>query len=126
MTETQRELRRLIAAELNETPGGTYHRAAPPDAAYPYKVYGLERVSIGERGRQDYSLVVDVWDRSGDTKHAEHITDMVTQKLQEELLPQDKILPYFYFDNSFPVPDSDRELTHYQLHFLVQTYLKED
>lgn len=126
MTETQKELRRLIAAELNEIPGGTYHRVAPPDAAYPYKVYGLERVSIGERGRQDYSLVVDVWDRSGGTKHTEHITDMITQKLQEELIPQDKILPYFYFDNSFPVPDSDRELTHYQLHFLVQVYLKED
>lgn len=126
MIDVQKELRRLIAAELNEIPGGTYHREAAKDAAYPYKVYALERVNLGERGRFDYSLVVDVWDRSGDTKHTEHITDMITQKLQEELIPQDKILPYFYFDNSFPVPDSDRELTHYQLHFLVQTYLKED
>lgn len=126
MTETQRELRRLIASELNKIPGQVYHRDAPTDATYPYKVYTLERMILGERGRQDYSLCLDIWDRSGTTKNAEYIHDAAVAALCEALLPQDKILPYFYFDTSYPVPDPDKELVHYQLHFIVQVYNVEE
>lgn len=120
------ELRKLITAKLNELPGKTYHKTAERDAAYPYKVYSLERINTGDLSRLDYSLCVDLWDRAQDWKTVESVSDELTALFNAANLPQDRILPTFFREDSYPVDDSDKEIQHQQLHFTVQLYINDN
>ena len=119
------ELRKLIKAQLNALPGKTYYRQAEKDAVYPYKVFSLERITTSDLARLDYSLCVDLWDRSPDWKMVEGMSDDLTALFNAANLPQDSILPTFFRDSSYPVEDSDKEIQHQQLHFTVQLYINE-
>lgn len=120
------ELRKLITAQLNALPGKTYHRQAEKNAAYPYKVYSLERINTGDLSRLDYSLCVDLWDRAQDWKTVESVSDELTALFNAANLPQDRILPTFFREDSYPVDDSDKEIQHQQLHFTVQLYINDN
>lgn len=121
MTKTT-ALRGLVVELLGQLPGITYHRQAPDDAAYPYKVYTLERVDLADLSRDDYDLCVDIWDRGNDPKTVEEIADRLCDLLNAANVPRDDILPTFFRDNSYPVEDPDKKLIHQQLHFTVQLY----
>lgn len=115
-------LRGLIKSKLGETTGATYHRIAPVNAEYPYKVFSFQSINLGDLSRADIDVCIDIWDRGQDPKRAETIADQIISLLAQANLPQEFVLPTFYSDNATPVTDPDRELIHYQLHFTVQTY----
>lgn len=119
------ELRKLITAQLNTLPGKTYHRQADKDAEYPYKVYSLERVNLGDLSRDDYSLCIDLWDRAPDWKTVDDMNDQIKTLFNAANLPQEAILPTFFREDSYPVEDSDKEIQHQQMHFTVQLYPNE-
>lgn len=125
MTGQTTALRGLVAAQLETVPGEVYHKKADKNAAYPYKTYSVERVNVSDLSRDDYSLCVDIWDRAQDWKAVETLADQITQLFNAANLPQDTILPTFYRDSSYPVEDPDKELQHWQLHFIVQLYPNE-
>ena len=117
-------LRKLAYERLQTVPGGTYHRRAPADAAYPYKVFSLADVSFTD-ARDDMELEIDVWDRSLDLKTAEDIADQIEALFHDANLPAPPIYPTFFRDARYTLDDPDKNLQHIQLRFLVQLY-KED
>lgn len=113
-------LRRLVRTQLQTVAGETYHKSAPADAVYPYKTFTLKSVSFAD-ARDDFDLCVDIWHR-GDVKEAEEIADQIERLLNNANLPQETIFPTFFRESRYTVEDPDKELTHIQLHFIVQLY----
>ena len=117
-------LRKLVNEKLQTVPGGTYHRIAPNDAAYPYKTFRLSDVSFTD-ARDDLEIEIDVWDRGQDPKVAEDIADQIEALFHNANLPAPPIYPTFFRENRYTLDDPDKNLQHIQLRFLVQLY-KED
>lgn len=117
-------LRRLVQTQLQTAPGGTYHRTAPKDAAYPYKTFTLKSATFTD-ARDDMDLDVDIWDRSLDPKTAESIADQIEALFRDANLPAPPIYPTFYRDARYTLDDPDKNLQHIQLRFLVQLYEEE-
>lgn len=118
-------LRGLISEQLKTVPGRTYHRQAVANATYPYKTYTLESINYQDSTRDDYSLVVDIWDRSPDQKTVEEIADQIEKLFNVANIPRSPIYPTFFRDGRNNLDDPDKTLQHIQLHFLVQLYEEE-
>ncbi len=117
-------LRQLVTPKLNTVPGGTYHRRAPKDAAYPYKTFKLSSASFVD-ARDDKELEIDIWDRSTDSKAIEEIADQIEALLNDANIPAPPIYPTFFRENRYDLEDPDKNLQHIQLRFLVQLYKEE-
>ena len=117
-------LRKLVKGQLETIPGGTYHKSAPKDAAYPYKVFNLSSTVFTD-ARDDMELEVDVWDRSLDPKMVEDIADQVEALFRNANLPAPPIYPTFFRESRDPLDDPDKNLQRIQLRFLVQLYEEE-
>lgn len=117
-------LRKLVREQMQTVDGETYHKSAPPDAAYPYKTFTLRSVTFTD-ARDDFDLCVDIWHR-GDQKVAEELADRVEKLFRNANLPQETILPTFYRDARYDLEDPDKTLHHIQLRFLVQLYELEE
>ena len=118
-------LRKLIFEKLQTTPGGSYHRSAPKDAAFPYKTFSLSSVAFPNSLRDDFELEVDIWDRAKDWKAVEEIADQIEKLFNDANLPQPSIYPTFFRENRYNLDDPDKNLQHIQLRFLVQLYEEE-
>ena len=117
-------LRKLITEKLQTVAGGVYHRRAPKDAAYPYKVFTLSDVTFTD-ARDDIVMEIDVWDRAEDPKNAEEIADQIEDLFNDANLPAPPIYPTFFRDNRYTLDDPDKNLQHIQLRFIVQLYKEE-
>lgn len=115
-------LRGLISEQLRTVPGGTHHKSAAPDAAYPYKTYVLESINFPDSTRDDYNLVIDIWDRSPDQKVVEDIADQIERLFNVTNIPRPPIYSTFFRDGRNNLDDPDKDLQHIQLHFIVQLY----
>lgn len=115
-------LRGLIREQLQTVPGVTYYKTADKDAAYPYKTYLLESINFPDGTRDDYDLVVDIWDRSPDQKMVEEIADQIETLFNVSNIPRPPIFPTFFRDGRNNLDDPDKTLQHIQLHFIVQLY----
>ncbi len=114
-------LRKLAFDQLQTVPGGTYHKTAPKDAPYPYKVFTLTSASFMD-ARDDIALDVDIWDRSIDPKAAEDIADDVETLFRESNIPAPPLFPTIFRDGRYTLDDPDKNLQHIQLRFIVQLY----
>lgn len=120
------DLRALIMAQLGTITGGTYHKNATVDAAYPYKVFSLSRANLSDLSRDDIDLCIDIWDNSTDSKRTESIADDIEVLFNASNLPQTSILPTFFRDSRYPVDDPDKTIQHIQMHITVQMYEMEE
>lgn len=118
-------LRKLIRDKLHTVPGGSYHRVAPKDAAFPYKTFTLSSVAFPNSLRDDFELEVDIWDRAKDWKGIEEIADQIEALFNDANLPQPPIYPTLFRENRYSLDDPDKNLQHIQLRFLVQLYEEE-
>lgn len=118
------DLRKLIKTQLDTVSGGTYHREAPKDAAYPYKTFTLKSVTFMDE-RDDFDLCVDLWHR-GDWKIIEEAADEIEELFKNTNLPQSTILPTFFREGRYNLEDPDKTLDHIQLRFSVQLYELEE
>lgn len=118
-------LRGLIREQLQTVQGETYHKQAAKDTAYPYKTYLLESINFPDSTRDDFDLVIDIWDRSPDQKTVEEIADQIERRFNAANLPKPPIYPTFFRDGRNNLDDPDKELQHIQLHFIVQLYEEE-
>ena len=119
-------LRKVVKEKLQTVQGGTYHKKAAPGADYPYKTFRIESATFTD-ARDDLYLEVDVWDRNEkeDPKIAEDIADQVEKLFDDENLPAPPIYPTFFRDARYTLDDSDKNLQHIQLRFLVQLYTED-
>lgn len=124
MTKTQ-YIRQYVAGKLAETEGGVYHRRAPDDAAYPYKVYRIERVNLDDRTLDLAELVVDVYDRSPSPVTCESLADEVEALFAYVTEPQEHILPTVWREARDTVESEDKELQRIRLRFAIHLYEKD-
>lgn len=121
MSKTLR-LRNLIQEQLQTVQGETHHKVASKDTTYPYKTFLLESLNFPDSTRDDFDLVIDIWDRSPDQKTVEEIADQIEALFNASNLPRPPIYPTFFRDGRNNIIDPDKELQHIQLHFIVQLY----
>lgn len=119
-------LRKLVMEQLQTVQGETYHKIAPKDAAYPYKTYELSSVAFPNSLRDDFDLLVDIWDRSPNPRAAEELADQIERLFNDANLPRSPIFPTFFRENRYNLDDPDKTLQHIQLRFLVQLYEQEE
>lgn len=115
-------LRGLIREQLQTVQGATYHKTATSKAVYPYKTYLLESINFPDSTRDDFDLVIDIWDRSPDQKTVEEIADQIEALFNAANVPRPPIFPTFFRDGRNNLDDPDKTLQHIQLHFIVQLY----
>lgn len=118
-------LRGLINAQLQTVPGETYHKRATATATYPYKTFLLEGIDFPDGTRDDFDLVIDIWDRSPDQKAVEDIADQIERMFNVANIPHPPIYPTFFRDGRNNLDDPDKTLQHIQLRFVVQLYEEE-
>ncbi len=121
MSKTQ-ALRGVIAGQLNQTAGTTYHRRAAGDAAYPYKVYSLRSVDLGDTAMDVFTLEVELFDRQASPTRIETLADEIESRLRYVNLPQETVLPTIWRESRQWVEDDDKELQRILLRFTVQLY----
>ena len=121
-----RTLRNLITLQLRTTPGETYHKNAPKDAAFPYKTFTLTSVAFPNTDRDDLDLEVDLWDRAPDPKTLEDIADQIEALFNAKIYPEPPIYPAFFRESRHDLEDPDKTLQHIQLRFLVQLHETEE
>lgn len=120
------ELRKLIQTQLvglrTAYPDikGVYYREADEKKMYPHLVYDFDGTNLEGSDREDSILNVDIFDV--ETKRVENIADDVVDMFRCENLPQDVILPTFYFESRRPLPDEDRNVRHILVKFTIQNY----
>ena len=104
------DLRALVTATLNQTPGKTYYGSAVRTAVNPYKVFTLVRVDLGDLSRDDFDLCVDVYDRATDPKRVDEIADKI-ERFYGARSEQDATLQMLLSDVGY---FSDPELSEFQ------------
>lgn len=122
MTMRTNDLKKLIQTKLKTVTSLVYHEIADEKALYPHIVFGFDRIDLGDLSRQDYVLVIDVWDKGNSTTRVDDLADSVENLLQAENLPQENILPTFYLMDEHNVKDEDKAIKHKQIRFQIQNY----
>lgn len=123
------ELRALIVEQL-ETIKDTYgitdifYQLAQDSAMYPHVVYSFDgmRSLTDDLARRDIDLIIDVYDRQTSTVLINNIADAIEDLFDTENLPQDGILPTFYFVIRRDLVDEDKLIKHIQIEISVQNY----
>ena len=115
-------LRKLITEKLRTVSGETHYKQATSSTGYPYKTFTLESINFPDSTRDDFDLVVDIWDRSPDPGSAEEIADQIEALFNVSNIPRPPIFPTFFRDGRNLIDDPDKTLQHIQLHFIVQLY----
>ena len=85
----------------------------------------MESINFPDSTRDDFDLVIDIWDRSPDQKTVEEIADQIERLFNAATIPSPPIYPTFFRDGRNNVEDPDKNLHHIQLHFIVQLYEEE-
>ena len=116
------DLKKLIETQLKTLTTNVYHEVAKTNAMYPHIVYSFERLELGDLSRQDYILVLDIWDKSTSTTRVDDLADSVENLLQGANLPQKNVLPTFYLIDRKNILDQDKQIRHRVVRFQIQNY----
>lgn len=119
-------LRKLVNEKLQTVPGGTYHKSAPKDAAFPYKTFTFTSAAFPNLDRDDLELEIDLWNRGPDPKILEDIADDIEAMFNGTIYPAPPIYPAFFRENRYDLDDPDKTLQHIQLRFSVQLHETEE
>ena len=120
------DLRTLVTTQLRTVCQRTYYNSATRDTAYPYVVFTLSRVDLGDLSRDDFDLCVDIHDKAPDPKTVDQLADSIEAIFNDANLPQETILPTFFRASRYPVEENDKNMQHVQLHFDVELYTLEE
>ncbi len=124
-TVTREVIARAIDPDNEPLIQRVYYRDAPDtENAYPYIVYDFERDNTGDFYRDDVRIFVDIWDRSPNYKSVEQLGDRIDRALNDLNYPSGDILPTFFRENRFSMPDPDKSLKRHHMEFSAQVYEK--
>lgn len=122
------ELRKLIKSRLMTLQSeygikDVYYQQAADNKMYPHIVFDLSKISsLQDSVRRDYMLDIDIFDHSKSATRIEDIADAVDTLFSGENLPQESILPSFFYEDRTEVPDEDKMIQHQNVRFVVQNY----
>lgn len=120
------QLKKLIRENLIQIEGvkEVSFQMAKDDALFPHIVYYFDgdRALTDDNHRRDFSLFIDVWDKSTDSTLCNELTDSIVALFQAKNIPTEEILPTFYYESTTRVIDEDKTIKHNQIKFTVQNY----
>ncbi|CAM3729811.1 hypothetical protein [Mesobacillus zeae] len=93
---------------------------APPK--FPYIVFKLPDSLNVENDRQDYSLIIDIWDNRTDTTALENLTSQVDKLLYRLRVTDMNQFLMFERENRLMIPDEDTSIKRRQLQYTVKQY----
>lgn len=99
-----------------------FYRFSDEKENFPFAVYNIESIDLGDLARDDLILIVDLWGKGSDTSTIEDIADQIEEKFNAANLPNEYVLPTFYRISRKPIDDEDKTLIRRQLKFQVQNY----
>lgn len=111
---------RLLTLKTSHSVTDVYYRLADENALFNHVVFDFNNVFVEGLYRGDYQLNVDIY--ANDSKVAENVSDEVERLFHMENLPQDSVLPTFFFESRRNLPDEDRNVRHIQVVFTIQNY----
>lgn len=114
------DLRVIVRTLLKQAPGEAYYEIASTSAIYPYKVFELGNIDLGDMNRDDLILIVHVWGK--DIKEVDEIADKIEDILNGKNAPQGNTYPTFYRMSRNTIPDEDKSIKHKELKFNIQNY----
>lgn len=98
----------VLISELKALTGG-YSEEAPNNAAYPYNVFSVNRISE-ENGIQTYNLEINVWDDNQYYSRADSYMDDLEKKLHGINHLTEKILIQIWKGQRRHIPDQDKQI----------------
>lgn len=116
------DLRKLIQTKLKTIMSDVYYEVADRDALYPHIVFDLSFVNLGDLSRQDYQVVIDIWDKGTSAVRVEEVADTIESMFNNLNNPTDSILPTFFIESKRVVIDEDKKIRHRQIVLSVQNY----
>lgn len=117
------DLRKLIQTQLKTVCSDVFYQTANPDALYPHVVFSFDRIDLTDLSRQDYRLLIDVWDNNWrNTTRIDSLCDTIEHLFHTENMPQDYVLPTFYLEDRKTVLDEDKSIQHRIICYIVQNY----
>lgn len=116
------DLRSLIETKLLTIASNVYYEIAIEETAFPYVVFTLDKINLGDLNRGDYTLDIDVWDKSSSAYAIEQICDQIEDMFNNLNSPQSNVLPTFYIDSRNVVRDADKTLKHRNIKVIIQNY----
>lgn len=114
------DLRVIARTLLKQTLGEVYYEIASTNAIYPYKVFELANIDLGDMARDDLILIVHVWGK--DIKEVDEIADGIEATLNGTNAPNGNSYPTFYRMSRNTIPDEDKSIKHKELKFNIQNY----
>ena len=114
------ELKTIIRALLLEICPNVYYEDAPPEKLFPHIVFDLNCFFSGDRW--DYSLELNVWDRSIDTEAVDVLADACTKALDHRCELTDTLQYRIYRATRNKVEDPDPEVRRRRLTFDLYAY----
>lgn len=107
---------------LSQAQKPVYFEQAPSGASYPYIVFKVPDSVNVESDRQDYSLIIDVWDNQADTTALENLTSDVDKLLHKLRVTDENQFLMFERENRLMIPDEDTAIKRRQLQYTVKQY----
>lgn len=115
-------LLKYLFSLLSEAQKTVYFERAPDAAVMPYIVFKLPNSLNVESDRQDYSLIVDIWDNKADTTALETLTSEVDKLLYRLRVTDANQFLMFERENRLMIPDEDATIKRRQLQYTVKQY----
>lgn len=118
------EIKTIIRALLLELCGDVYFEDAPPEANFPRIVFDLNCFFSGDRS--DYSLELNIWDRSSDTATVDALADACAKALDHRCELTDTLQYRSYRATRNKVHDPDPAIRRRRLTFDLYAYERSD
>lgn len=99
-----------------------YYDRAKPGADYPHVSFNFARVGLADLSRQDYTIIIDLWDRGESAVAVEDMADNIEAEFNNANNPTTDILPTFFIEAKRTVLDEDKLIRHKQLEIVAQNY----
>lgn len=116
-------IREVVKKLLSESNGKAYHRNAPKDEAFPYKTYKINTVQLGdEAGRDDGTVIVDIWDYAQKPNRIEKIADEIEKSFDHRHISNSTVMISFYNYLRNLLDDPDKKIQRIQLQIQYKSY----
>ncbi|QOR34442.1 hypothetical protein IMX26_13215 [Clostridium sp. 'deep sea'] len=115
-------LREAIQQKLEELHSHVYPKKASANEFPLYVVYNW--TSTDSRPSKDYSLDIDVWNKSKDETALETLADNIENALDGTVINNERLSVIFYNSSRLNIPDSEPSISRVRITIDMRVYFK--
>lgn len=122
-------LLQYIFSLLSQQGKQVYHEVAPEKdpvtqspPKFPYIVFRLGTSVNEESDREDFPLIINIWDKNPDTTALEILTDAIDKSLKKIRYLDENQQLTFVKENRSPLSDPDPTIRGRQIRYIIKRY----